>query len=237
MRRLRHATAKQENDYWPGYVDALVNIVINLVFLSGLMVVVFAVQNSILLPIKRQSQALLDDPTVKMLQGMEALASQYDALGLDKEQLFKSSGASAQRAREVTASGIKPHTIHVTGPNQTDTVPSSSVDLRMREQRGQNQMVIAFGASAFELSPNTLKVFQTLWMNHAHKLVQPLNVQATVPEGDVASQRIAFLRILAVRNQLIAMGLPPHAIQTLIQPSRNPSPQEVQEITVSSSTQ
>lgn len=236
MRRLRHATEEQGNDYWPGYVDALVNIVINLVFLSGLMVVVFAVQNSILLPIKRQSQDLLDDPTLKMMQSMEALARQYDALGLDKEQLFKSSGAGADRAREITDSGIKPQIIQVTGSSTADSASSSSLDLRMREQRGQVQLVIAFGSSAFDLSDNDAKVFQTLWVNHAQKLPMPLLVQATVPEGDPAAQRIAFLRILAVRNQLIARGLVPQAIHTHIQSSRTPSAREVQEITVTSSS-
>lgn len=235
MRRRRQEAQSDDNDYWPGYVDALVNIVINLVFLSGLMVVVFAVQNSLLLPIKRQSQELLEDPAMLIVQGMEALARQYDALGLDKEHLFKNLEAGRDRSLELSVSGIKPLVIQVAGNSVQDGAKTSSVDVRIREQNGHAKLVIRFGASGFELSSEHIKTLQAQFAGHAQKLRPPLVVQATVPENNPDAQRIAFLRILAVRNQLIAGGASPETIQTHIKVATDPSSRDVQEITVSSS--
>jgi hypothetical protein len=178
MRRRRHASPAES--YWPGYVDALTNVVLNLLFLIAI------------------------------------FASGVFALGM----------AAAHRKSAV-----------VDAPVQVISVPVGSDEVRIRvaetelAQRGQvslegvrrlgekSLMSIAFSAEAVTMGEADRR---SLWSQMQPLLreqaQEPLLLWAVVDLDEPSHRRAAYLRVMAVRDWLVASGLQPERVRTRLLP-------------------
>ena len=230
--------ASDSNDasdiFWPGYVDAVTNLAINLLFVIAVMSIVVL---SGILQISKMKPA----DTKESLQQLETLvaktesAADLDGSGMDKLKLEKIN--TEKKLQEKTDQLVKvekelqqlkesqsrtkvmsAHTKEL--PTKADSEDSSEVvkaqDKQVKPQSGNTQfspvshggLVVAFDKDVVELSD---KEVTELLKKMAS--IGPINSTAWqivvyVPKGFSEASRMGYYRVNAVRNALIHNGTP-----------------------------
>lgn len=197
--------------FWPGYVDAVTNLVLNLLFVVVIMTVavfIFAMElgrqhSSASSDKGEQNQAQMGQPsqpqsdeTVRLRQEIAALQAQLQAIK-PARQVSESSAAPGHQGRsrvvEATTAQSKPvnrldnvsGTVIVDFTDEAVTL-SSDESARLRDPLGQ---IVAQGRA---------------------------RVEVKVPPGFTESRRLGFYRAMAVRNQLMELGLPKDRIEMAV---------------------
>lgn len=203
--------------FWPGYVDAVTNLVLNLLFMLTIMIVavfMFALELS---------------------RHKEVEAAPMIAIPLEKTQATPIE--SAQIAETVKAKNIEINTLQ----KQVETLKRQV--LAQNDLHGSQKVVIAKTPMAKpekeleKLSPsgggvvvNFVLDAVTLSATEAETLRSTLapiaaggtaRVEVVVPTGFSEAKRLGFYRAMAVRNQLIAMNVPADKIEVSVREGKN----------------
>lgn len=238
------AGSSESNDasdiFWPGYVDAISNLAINLLFVIAVMCIVilsFVLEETT----KGKPQEGESAQTVQNIQYVNekssgasfATAAEQEVANLKTENarlkqelqqaLQKSSQAGA--ASTVQASSQQSNVPNNT-PKQDVVTAKQEV---MKEEKGQSSMssvgaglIVNFDPKVVSLSPEESKdVFNRL---QAYGPVKSTKWQITVitPKGFSEPARLAYYRAVAVRNVLIQNGVSGEMIQMRVLESSQP---------------
>jgi hypothetical protein len=190
--------------FWPGYVDAVTNLVLNLLFMLTIMIVavfMFALELSrhkdapppaaVAASVPSELAAeLAKDPRQQVLM----LQREVDAL---KKQVLQQNDTPKDQKVVIAKTPLP--------------VPDKA--LRELSPAGGG-VIVNFEKNAVVLSPTET---ETLLAALAPMMVSgAARVEILVPTGFSEARRIAFYRVMAVRNQLIASGLAPDKIEVQI---------------------
>jgi outer membrane protein OmpA-like peptidoglycan-associated protein len=202
--------------FWPGYVDAISNLAINLLFVIAVMCIVilsFVLEETTKgkpqpgdAPVVSQSASdqASKDATAAMQQLQKENAKLKQELqSLQQASAAGSSGASGSPQRSNVANNI----------SKTETVNARQEV--MKHEKGQSSMntvgaglIVNFDPKVVTLSPEEGKDVMTRL--EAFGPVKTTRWQITVisPKGFSESARLAYYRAVAVRNVLIQNGVP-----------------------------
>lgn len=189
--------------FWPGYVDAVTNLVLNLLFMLTIMIVavfMFALElsrhkNDNPMPVVETAKidAPSKDDEIKTLQ--EQVES------LKKQVLLKNDITTSQKV--VTA-----RTPLAKAEKELDKVSPSG-----------GGVVVNFILDAVTLSPSEAATLRSsLGVIAATRAAR---IEVVVPAGFSEAKRLGFYRAMAVRNQLIEMNVPADKIDVSIREGKS----------------
>lgn len=203
--------------FWPGYVDAVTNLVLNLLFLLTIMTVavfMFAMElgkqhSSVSAPrgasnIEALPSAEQDEEAEKKKTGEEDESLRAKNEALEKE-LKKLREQLANLPPDVRKQSLVPATQTVKAPEK------SLANLAAPEGGG---LIVQFAKDAVALTPaegNRLRGELKSVIGEKGVLVEAL-----VPPGFSEARRLAFYRALAVRNLLIELKVPAQKIEIMV---------------------
>ena len=188
--------------FWPGYVDAVTNLVLNLLFMLTIMIVavfMFALELS---RHKDNAAATATAPT-ETVPTPAPQTPQEQVVALQKE-------VDALRKQVLQKNDIPKDQKVV---NAKTPLPKPDKELREITPLGGG-VVVNFAKDAVALSGSEAETLNAALgpMVAAGRA----RVEVLVPTGFSEARRIGFYRVMAVRNQLIAAGLKADAIEVLI---------------------
>jgi hypothetical protein len=183
-RRRRLASS---SGYWPGYVDALVNVVLNLMFLAAMLAV-----GSFVLGIEISRKILV--PTIQT--SVEKVQRLID------ETLEEKKGSSSS-------------TIEVIDSSPPETSQSVKID-RVRSIENQTVLHVKFDADALQLNDSIRvnlipRLHEILQLNPGASFTV-----LAVSETDPQARRISFMRVMALREALNKAGVENSRVVTRI---------------------
>lgn len=202
--------------FWPGYVDAISNLAINLLFVIAVMCIV--ILSFVLEETTKGKPQPGDAPVVSQSASNQASKDATAAMQqLQKENAkLKQELQSLQQASAAASSGASgsPQRSNVVN----NTPKTETVNARqevMKDEKGQSSMntvgaglIVNFDPKVVTLSPEEGKDVMTRL--EAFGPVKTTRWQITVisPKGFSESARLAYYRAVAVRNVLIQNGVP-----------------------------
>lgn len=203
----RHDDQDGSDIFWPGYVDATTNLILNLLFLLTILIVavfMFALELGRSSKVEATVQAVTPTPNqeaVAVVQSSSALADENLALKREVERLNKVL-AEREQAR------VKPE-------GRVETVVATSVApkplLGLQSALAEDfEVVVRFAEEAVDLTAEELDQLRIS--------LQPIaasgraNLEVVVPVGFSESKRMGFYRAMTVRNLLLEMDVPKELI-------------------------
>ncbi len=207
----RHSDSDGSDIFWPGYVDAVTNLVLNLLFLLTIMTVavfMFALE---------LGRASLGGPekTPAASAKPEAKAASKPAADPAKEnialkrEIQRLNMQLAQQTARKTPSGVLEKTVDVTSRvpaplNRIDkTLATSDTDIVVRFKDD----AVAFTPAEHDRLREVLKPVVAMGKT---------SISVEVPAGFSEARRMGFYRAMAVRNLLIEMKMPKEGIDVSV---------------------
>ena len=205
--------AESADIFWPGYVDAVTNLVLNLLFMLTIMIVavfMFALELSrhkddkptpvVEAPVAQQQVASATPPVppadIVKAKDVQIKSLQKQVDDLKKQVLVKNEFSGAQKV--VIAK---------------TPIPKPEKELEKSAPAGGG-VVVNFQLDAVTLSTNEAETLRnslcTIVSNGAAR------VEVVVPAGFSEAKRLGFYRAMAVRNQLIEMNVPAEKIDVSV---------------------
>lgn len=212
----RHNDNDGSDIFWPGYVDAVTNLVLNLLFLLTIMTVAvfmfalelgrvskFKSENPPVSAAKRDAEVISKTTTDTVTENIE--------LKLEIQRLNK---ILAQRAPEVVQSGGPVKAVDATS---SVTKPENGLDKALASEL---EIIVRFKADAVAFTPEEREqLLETLKPAVARG---KSSIYVEVPAGFSAAKRMGFYRAMAVRNLLLEMNLPKENIDvSVVEGKRN----------------
>ncbi len=207
-------TRQSDNDgsdiFWPGYVDATTNLILNLLFLLTILIVavfMFALELG-----RTSPGGTPDIPVTSTKQAAEVVpkattdpVKENIALKLEIERLNK---ILAQRVAQKEASGGPAKTVDATSHMPT---PQNGLDKTLASD---SEIIVRFTDESVAFTP----------AEHDRLLesLKPIvadgktSIYVEVPAGFSEAKRMGFYRAMAVRNLLIEMKLPTENIDVSV---------------------
>jgi len=181
----------RETNYWPGFVDALSNMVLAMIF----MVLVLSLAISMYAALAAQADA-------------ERIASERVAAAELRAALAVARQETVVRSAPAGGSDL-PGTPRVMVPGtKADGMPQARIERR------QNALIVEFEGNSVAIDERTGKALDQA-LAPARDLLRTgvAEVVAVAPAGYLTeSRQISFHRAMAVRNQLIERGMAPERI-------------------------
>jgi hypothetical protein len=201
--------------FWPGYVDAVTNLVLNLLFMLTIMIVavfMFALELSrhkdykpVLteeMPLENQDKKIKQpNASQPIMETVKAKDSEISALQNQVEILKKQLDIQNDiRGKQKIVIAKTP-------------IPKSDKELQSTSVSGGG-IIINFLLEAVTLSASEAETVR----NSLSPIVASgaARIEVAVPEGFSEAKRIGFYRAMAVRNLLIEMNLPPDKIEVSV---------------------
>lgn len=232
--------------FWPGYVDAVTNLVLNLLFLLTIMttaVFMFALELGRAKPGKDaavQVEAPVEpqqmfDPLKEREEAVGALRKQVEALNREapteveaiKKQVQAINEALEREAKLLKQLQVPPKVAPSQVPNEasppqkvipaTSTVPKPERGLDQAAETGGG-IIVRFTDEAVSLTEAEMRTLRTT--------LAPVvasggaRIEVVVPRGFSEAKRLGFYRAMAVRNLMIEMKLPPDRIDVSVREGR-----------------
>lgn len=186
------------NAYWPGFVDALTNVVIAMIFV----VVVLAISLSFAAQMmgKKLAEKLIEEHKAKTAQAPPAATPPAPTPAPAPAQLQVAPSALVKTTR-----------IAVAGNEAAASAPAAA----MRQVR--NTLQLDYAASAITLDAAAADRFQAAVAALGSLGQRRVEVVAGGPGMAIGdNQRAAYLRVMALRNQLLELGVAPDRIDVRI---------------------
>ena len=206
----RHDDTDGSNIFWPGYVDATTNLVLNLLFLLTIMIVavfMFALElgrsssditNKPPIAANKKDADVVSKPSPDPAKENIALKLEIQRLKMKLAKLGSQEPKSAETEKSFDATAKVPK-------------PQKGLDGTLA---GGFEIVVRFSDEAIEFTPaerkrllNTLKpVLES----------EKTSIHVEVPAGFSEAKRMGFYRAMSVRNLLIEMKIPKEKINVSV---------------------
>lgn len=204
--------------FWPGYVDAVTNLVLNLLFMLTIMIVavfMFALELSrhkddkpvpiVEVPVEKTEPPISSEPKIELVKAKDI---EINALQKQVEMLKK------QIVAQNDIRGAQKVVIAKT------PIPKPEKELQKAAASGGG-VIVNFLLDAVTLSASEADTVRaTLGPIVASGAAR---IEVVVPEGFSEAKRIGFYRAMAVRNQLIEMNLPADKIEVSVREGKSSS--------------
>jgi outer membrane protein OmpA-like peptidoglycan-associated protein len=212
----RHSDNDGSDIFWPGYVDAVTNLVLNLLFLLTIMTVavfMFALE------LGRASQAGASKKQVGSTQKhaetvLDATHDPYkENIELKREIQRLNMKLAQQIPRNVDAGGL------VKTVDATSKVPKPLNGLEKTLAVSDSEILVRFSDDAISLTP--------LEHDRLRESLKPIvasgktTIYVEVPAGFSEAKRMGFYRAMAVRNLLIEMKMPKNNISVSVREGKS----------------
>ncbi len=219
------AGSSESNDasdiFWPGYVDAISNLAINLLFVIAVMCIVilsFVLEETTKgkpqegdAPVASQSAS--DKPGKDATAAMQALQKENAQLKQELQALQQASPANPIAASVATASGA-PQRSNVANNTPKAEVVNARQEV-MKDEKGESSMntvgaglIVNFDPKVVTLSPEESKDMIKRLESFGPTKTTRWQITVISPKGFSESARLAYYRAVAVRNVLIQNGVP-----------------------------
>lgn len=208
------ADAQGADTFWPGYVDAISNLVLNLLFVVAILTIavfMFAMELGRRQVAKAAEAAQLMEAASAVAGNGKPQAGDTADLQREVQRLQRAlAEAQARGAMPAAGGGVEARpakVVEVNGPQAKDAVPAQLV-----QQAGG--VVIAFSPEAVSLNSDEA--------SKARLALAPVlsagraRIQVPVRAGFSEARRLAFYRAMAVRNLLLEGGLSAERIDVSI---------------------
>ncbi|MCK5640340.1 MAG: hypothetical protein KAJ19_06070 [Gammaproteobacteria bacterium] len=187
--------------FWPGYVDATTNLILNLLFLVTILIVavfMFALE------LGRTSKVKVENPPIVATKPAEEVLSKVIIDPVEENIVLKREVERlkimlGQRGSEKVKAGVIVKSIDATS---TMPKPQSGVDKMLASDF---EIIVHFKDEAIALTPaEHEKLLETL-----KPVVESgkTNIHVEVPAGFSEAKRMGFYRAMAIRNLLIEMKM------------------------------
>lgn len=216
----RHDDGDGSNIFWPGYVDATTNLVLNLLFLLTIMIVavfMFALELGRMSEVVQTEKEAAAEKTVplppdididaarKALRENPSLKAELKRL---RAQLARQRKAQ-EKARRKKKPAPRPKVVDATAKA---AVSSTGLDQAVASDMG---VTVRFRDGAISLNSDERKRLARTLRPMVEKAGR-VRVTVVVPAGFSASRRIGFYRVMAVRNLLLEMKVPRQNIEVAV---------------------
>jgi hypothetical protein len=207
----RHSDNDGSDIFWPGYVDAVTNLVLNLLFLLTIMIVavfMFALElgrASSGGPVKttvistKQDAKVASKAVIDPAKENVALKREIQRLNMQLAQQIPQKGQPRLSGKTIDVTSSLP-----TPVNGLDTAPTTS----------DSDIIVRFMDDAVAFTPQE--------HDRLREVLKPLianektTVFVEVPAGFSEAKRMGFYRAMAVRNVLIEMKMPSSRIDVSV---------------------
>lgn len=198
--------------FWPGYVDAVTNLVLNLLFMLTIMIVavfMFALELSRHKDEKPVPQ--VETPVVEKrepLPGKDQVADLVKARDVEIQALQKQLERLKQQVQVQNEQRLSQKVVIARTP-----LAKSEKDIDKASPAG-GAVVVNFMLDAVTLSPSEAETLRS----SLGQIVAggTARIEVVAPAGFSEAKRIAFYRAMAVRNQLIELKVPPEKIEVSV---------------------
>jgi hypothetical protein len=228
----RRRRGLEEQSYWPGYVDALTNVVLNLLFMVGIFAIgIFSMSMEAALKPKSAQVAdapeALEAPQAEVAEassaaGETAVIAQGQGRGTAQEQgtaagSRHAAASEAPAARREAEAGVSvPLTLRVAGDESDKQPPAGELGRRLRfgEVEGRALTRVIFAKSEFAMSDESrAQIAERL---RSAPAAGRWTLWTTVDAKDGQDRREGYLRVMTVRSALMSMGVPADSIDARI---------------------
>ncbi|WP_431261178.1 hypothetical protein ACQ86G_14430 [Roseateles chitinivorans] len=220
-------------DFWPGYVDALINVVLNLLFVVSIFcggLLATGLQMSSPLPTREPRHAPPTPPAVASVSDVPATTAaatismpiRSAAPGLAMREPAMRTAPSpppAPTAASAPANGLfvlDNLTLHV---RSTSKAPSDALPIAIQEvalPEGGWRLDVGYPAGTLGLDEAAASTL-TRWVT-PEKRSRMLQVAAATDLEQTAARQATYRRLLAVRDALVAAGQSPEKIEIRLLP-------------------
>jgi hypothetical protein len=219
----RHDDNDGSDIFWPGYVDATTNLILNLLFLLTILIVavfMFALELGRSTPIKQDQvpQVTVEmktdvDPVVGTNAVLEEATDPVkENVELKREVKRLNELLAQQGITDVQAGGL------AKAVDVTSTVPRPLKGLD-KALASDFEVVVRFKDEAIDFTPEErdrlLEALQPIVVNG-----NP-SIQVQVPPGFSEAKRMGFYRAMAVRNLLIELKVPQESVDVSVVEGEN----------------
>jgi hypothetical protein len=198
--------------FWPGYVDAVTNLVLNLLFVLTIMIIavfMFALALS-----RHQEQTNAPSAQTEVTENAESkepTVSDKNIIEAKDDQIktLQATIAAMKKQAEVENTATTPQ--KVVSARTSIKSPEKAIE---NANASGGAVVISFTQDAITLSgseSDELKKELSAIVNAGKA-----HIDVVAPKGFSEAKRLAFYRAMAVRNQLIAMKVPAANIQVSV---------------------
>lgn len=216
MSTERHSDNDGSDVFWPGYVDAVTNLVLNLLFLLTIMTVavfMFALE------LGRASQGGTPKTPPAAVKPEEKTASKAlpdpakENIEL-KREIQRLNIQLAQQASQKTKSAVLEKTVDV---KSSLPKPQNTIDKAITAS--DTDVIVRFTEEAVS--------FTTAEHDRLREVLKPIvsmgkiSISVEVPVGFSEARRMGFYRAMAVRNLLIEMKMPKDSIDVSVREVKN----------------
>ena len=207
----------KEMNYWPGFVDALANVVVTMIFV----IVVFTIallyfsQNKVKEALAAAAQAKTEQaPAAPPPPSVAALEKRVAELAKENEQLRRQVQVQVQARPSPQAGSVERGEVKMA--ESAPVAGAAPASVRIRGTRSALEVV--FPAGAIELDKASLGRLEASFAGFAERAraggVELVGVAESGPYSE--GRRLSYYRNLALRNWLIEKGIPASQIRMRI---------------------
>lgn len=239
------AEGKEEINFWPGYVDALINVLLNLLFLVGIFTVGLVMLNVQVVEAQRKLSELQVQSLLKGTQGAERQRKAQELLNvISRQKLEHAMSAETEIKQQVGRDALGSDKKPPLPEFKTDgVVPMVDIRIQAKSQaavevsksfpnRGESSELAAREALVLKLTKGVRLLGQWVFDIHQYQLPEGTSLHVTqeqleghyvllVVVTDPENQRLsreAFARLMSVRNLWIQSGVEPSRLRVRIVP-------------------
>lgn len=211
----RHYDGDGSDIFWPGYVDATTNLILNLLFLLTILIVavfMFALEMGRSTPVAvvkepvattRQAEKIVPEVATDPVQENIALKREIQRLKMMLAQQGPQEVQAGDLVKTVEATSNAPK-------------PLTGIDIKLADN---TEVVVRFKDEAVAFTPaEQARLIESLQPIVARGQASLL---VEVPAGFSEAKRMGFYRAMAVRNLLIEMKLPNENINVAVTEGKN----------------
>ncbi|PUE07623.1 hypothetical protein [Limnohabitans sp. T6-20] len=211
------AGSSESNDasdiFWPGYVDAISNLAINLLFVIAVMCIV--ILSFVLEETTKGKPQPGDAPVVSQSSSEKtSKAATEDMKALQKENAKLKQELQALQQSASSSSSGSPNRSNVANTTPKMDVVNARQEV-MKDEKGQSSMstvgaglIVNFDPKVVTLSPEEAKDVMTRLEAYGPPKTTRWQITVISPKGFSESARLGYYRAVAVRNVLIQNGVP-----------------------------
>jgi len=208
------ATRHDDNDgsdiFWPGYVDATTNLILNLLFLLTILIVavfMFALELGRSTQVKSETSPVATTKQEDEFVSRSIVDPVKENLELKREIQRLNSLLSQQVPQKAKAGGV------VKTVDATSSVPKPQSGLD-KTLVADFELIVHFKDEAVALTPEEHdRLIESLRPVLAS---EKTSIYVEVPAGFSESRRMGFYRAMSVRNLLLEMNLPKENIEVSV---------------------
>ena len=207
----RHSDNDGSDIFWPGYVDAVTNLVLNLLFLLTIMIVavfMFALELGRASSGGPGKTTVVSDKQDAKVASKAVIDPAKENVAL-KREIQRLNMQLAQQSAQKSQSRVTAKTIDVTS---TPPKPDNGLDTTLAAS--DTDILVRFIDDAVAFTPAEIdRLREALKPVIAH---EKATVFVEVPAGFSEAKRMGYYRAMAVRNVLIEMKMPTNRIDVSV---------------------